>query len=149
MSNSDYLNKISFGDCLDLMKSLDDNSIDMVLCDLPYGTTARNKWDIIIPFEPFGKRCPLTCSLDYEYDKDKIHPTQKPLGLFEYLITTYTDKNDVVLDNCSGAGTTAIAATNLERNFICFENDQEIYDKSVARLENIKGKNSVISTGNP
>lgn len=50
------LNKIHHGDCLELMKKIPDGSVDMILCDLPYGTTARNKWDEIIPFEPLWEQ---------------------------------------------------------------------------------------------
>lgn len=69
---------------------------------------------------------------------DKIHPTQKPLALLEYLIKTYTNEGDLVLDNCSGSGSLAIAAHNTKRNFICIEKNEEYYKKSVERLENSK-----------
>jgi site-specific DNA-methyltransferase (adenine-specific) len=241
------LNKIYNEDCLGDkgMSLIPDKSIDMILCDLPYGVTARNKWDVIIPFEklwdqyervikdrgmicltatqPFAtqlinsnkklfkydliwdkkmptgflnaKRQPLRrheyilcfykkmptynpimrkgkkrskggkiyslsdCYGDIKqakekevYDeyyptsilefgnanqKDKIHPTQKPLELFEYLIRTYTDENETVLDNCSGSGTTAEGCINLNRNFICFEKDVDYWKQSVERIHNI------------
>jgi site-specific DNA-methyltransferase (adenine-specific) len=57
----------------------------------------------------------------WEPNKGKVHPTQKPVTLFEYLINTYTDAGDLVLDNCIGSGTTAIAAINTGRNFIGIE----------------------------
>lgn len=224
------LNTIYNEDCLDGMKRIPDKSIDMILCDLPYGTT-RNKWDSIIPLEelwvhynriikdngaivlfaqtPFdkvlgssnlkmlkyewiwekteatgflnakkmplkshenilvfykkppvynpqftegksykykkegisstnygeskgtdlivndGKRCPKTVQL---FKKDKgLHPTQKPLALCEYLIKTYTNKGETVLDNCMGSGTTAIACINTNRNYIGFELDSEYH----------------------
>jgi len=240
------LNKIYNGDCLEIMKSIDDKSIDMILCDLPYGTTAC-KWDIIISFEPlweqykriikdngaivlFGSE-PFSSHLrlsniknfkydwvwektkagnfqivkyqplkmheiisvfsikphnyypikveasensksrykyaiskskgklnhmasgvfDYSENHDKefknpssivkcksdtftLHPTQKPVALFEYLIKTYTNENETVLDNCSGSGTTAIACINTNRNYICIEKDKTYYDKSVERV---------------
>ena len=227
------------GDCLKLMRDIADKSIDMILCDLPYGTTAC-KWDTVIPFEPlweqykriikdngvialFGAE-PFSSGLrvstikDYKYDwiwkkkrpsnpqlakvtplkshedicifytkskrynpqglieiplnKQKLHkpepntlencvrkeyvqthtnypdsilnfdserglhPTQKPVALFEYLIKTYTDQGDLVLDNCSGSGTTAIACINTNRNYICMEQDQTYFDKSVERINN-------------
>lgn len=65
-----------------------------------------------------------------------IHPTQKPVALFEYLIKTYTNKNETVLDNCMGSGTTAIACINTERNFIGFELDEKYYEKSLERIKN-------------
>ena len=231
------INSVHLGDCLELMKEIEDKSIDMILCDLPYGTTAC-KWDTIIPFEPLWKQYkriikpngaivltasqPFTSALvmsnpkmfrfswvwdkkfagnfalvkyqpmkthedilvfsakpclynpqitkreqpikagankclsdsskiahaKKEYD-DKIyenkepisiinissrsdkrgqHPTQKPVALFEYLIKTYTNEGYLVLDNCAGSGTTAIACLNTNRNYILMEKEQKYYD---------------------
>ena len=216
------------GDCLELMKRIPSGSVDMVLCDLPYGTTAC-AWDSVIPFEPlwseYWRVCkpnaaiiltaaqPFTSALvmsqidafkykinwikerpsnpalakkqplrycedilifyknfpsynaqmgkrkeknkrnnknekfstessanlsdsflktgmsDELYPKDYLeysmqrglHPTQKPVALFEYLIRTYTNEGETVLDNTAGSGTTAIAAINAGRRFICIE----------------------------
>ena len=58
------------------------------------------------------------------------------MALFEYLIKTYTNKGDIVLDNCMGSGTTAIACLNTERNFIGFETNEEYYNKSLQRIKN-------------
>lgn len=233
------LNKIYNEDCLEGMKRIPDKSVDMILCDLPYGTT-RNKWDSIIPLEalweqyeriikdngaivltaqtPFdkvlgssnlkllkyewiwkkeagtgflnakkmplkdhenvlvfykklpvynpqmregkpyvtrkgnhgsnygndvvdevvtvncGERYPLTI-LEFPRDKDKLHPTQKPVELFEYLIKTYTNEGETVLDNCMGSGTTAIACLNTNRNFIGFEMDKNYWKLSNDRIE--------------
>lgn len=250
------LNKIYNEDCLIGMKRIPDKSIDMILCDLPYGTT-QNSWDSIIPLEPlweqyervikdngaivltaqppfdkvlgvsnlkllryewiwekssatghlnankapmkaheeilvFGKEDHLHLLVFYKnlpnyfpvktkgherkkslahhkknskkstnynnykltsYDSDErfprsvikfstdkqkiaIHPTQKPVALFEYLIKTYTNKGDIVLDNCMGSGTTAVAASNTERNYIGFETNKEYYEKSLERIKN-------------
>ena len=233
------LNKIYNEDCLEGMKRIPDGSVDMILCDLPYGTT-RNEWDTVIPLNelwahyervikgngaivltaqtPFdkvlgasniknlkyewiwkktnatghlnAKKMPMknhenilvfykklptynpqglrgygkitrsgsgtrrtnygeygdeylqekTCyprSIQtFKYDSDKIHPTQKPVALFEYLIKTYTNKGETVLDNCMGSGTTAIACMNTERNFIGFELDKTCYEKSLERIKN-------------
>ena len=65
-----------------------------------------------------------------------IHPTQKPTALFEYLINTYTNRDDIVLDTCMGSASSAIACINTERNYIGFENDTQhnYYDKSQARI---------------
>jgi len=57
--------------------------------------------------------------------KDKVHPTQKPVALMEYLIKTYTNEGDLVLDNCAGSGTTGVACKNLNRNFILIEQDEK------------------------
>jgi len=241
------LNKIYNEDCLEGMKRIADKSIDMILCDLPYGTTAC-KWDSIIPFEPLweqynriikdnGAIClfgnePFTSELihsnlkgfkyrwdwnkkipsgmgyakyrpmqqtedisvftkngektiyypqmikrdkpiksggntiqagvysgfkcmgegkeykkTYEYKNpvtliefDKIrkgskHPTQKPIALLEYLILTYTLEGEIVLDNCIGSGTTAIACINTGRNYIGFELDKHYCDIANERIQ--------------
>ena len=62
--------------------------------------------------------------LDFKSETNAIHPTQKPLDLFEFLIKTYTNDNGLVLDNCAGSFTTAIAAENTKRNWICIEKEQ-------------------------
>lgn len=218
-------NTIYQGDCLELMKQIENKSVNLILCDLPYGVTTRNKWDIIIPFDkmweqygviiltatqPFasmlvmsnlemfkyewiwekpngqgflnakkqplrnheqilvfynsqptynpqfkegkpytckqgghgtnygergkevkevvtindGKRYPLTVQ-KFKYDSKKIHPTQKPIELFEYLIKTYSKEGDLILDNCIGSGTTAIACIKTNRRFIGIELSEE------------------------
>jgi site-specific DNA-methyltransferase (adenine-specific) len=68
------------------------------------------------------------------------HPTQKPVKLLEYLIKTYSNESDLVLDNCSGSGTTAVACHNLNRRFICIEKDYDYWKASVERLENAKSQ---------
>lgn len=68
-------------------------------------------------------------------DKDRYHPTQKPVALLEYLIKTYTNENETVLDSCSGSGTLAIACHNTKRNFICIEKDENYYNISMERLK--------------
>lgn len=70
-----------------------------------------------------------------------LHPTQKPVALFEYLIQTYTNEGDVVLDNCIGSGTTAVAAINTNRQFIGFEKEKEYFDIAIERIEEILGRN--------
>lgn len=230
------------GDCLELMKDIPDKSIDMILCDLPYGTTAC-KWDNIIPFEPLWKqynriikdngaivlfgREPFTSKLitsnikNYKHkwvwnkkqsgsfanakymplqiDEDivvfcsgrvnyypimrkgkmrkkggskkklqtmeglkneyfsyndiyypiniiefancknkseRVHPTQKPVALLEYLIKTYTNENETVLDNCMGSGSTGVACINTNRNFIGIELDEDYFNIAKDRIEN-------------
>ena len=68
------------------------------------------------------------------------HPTQKPVALIEYLVKTYTNEGDTVLDNCMGSGTTAIACMNTGRNFIGFEIDKEYYDLSMQRIQSHQPK---------
>ena len=217
-------------DCLQAMCVIPDGSVDLILCDLPYGTT-QNKWDSVIPFEPLwreywrvikpngavvltaqppfdkvlgcsqvkflkyewiwekyqgtghlnAKKQPMKCHenvlvfyreqctynpqmsegkpytqasgrasknygsqrqvvtenkgeryprsvLKIAHDKDlKVHPTQKPVALMEYIIRTYTDEGETVLDNCMGSGTTGVACKNTRRNFIGIERDPEYF----------------------
>lgn len=247
---------LMLGDCLERMKEIPDGSVDMILCDLPYGTTAC-KWDIIIPFEPlweqyrriikskaatvlFGDE-PFASSLRlsnlewYKYDwywrkkrpagftnaklkplkdietvcvfssgatangssrnmpyypqgledcdiewsrprhymdgdkgvnparishklnrkiekkryprqvldfsnhnNNVLHPTQKPVALMEYLIKTYTNEGDIVLDNCMGSGTTGVACVNLNRNFIGIEKDEKYFKITEERINAAK-----------
>lgn len=247
------LNKITQGDSIEEMRKLADKSVDMILCDLPYGTTAC-KWDTVIPFEPLWAEYervikdngaivltasqPFTSALvmsnpklfkeeliwekhkpsnfgashsrhmkyheivlvfskkkhsynpqmirrdsrrihqmhetDYvvsqgksivsngtegrtsshKYDanlklpstvlripavlgnsKEKAkHPTQKPVALFEYLIRTYSNEGDVILDNCIGSGTTAVAAINTGRQFIGIEREAEYCEIARQRI---------------
>ena len=68
--------------------------------------------------------------------KGKIHPTQKPVALIQYLIRTYSNEGDTILDNCMGSGTTAIAAIREKRNFIGFEKSEEYWRKSMERIRN-------------
>lgn len=224
-------NQVILGDCLEIMKNIPDKSIDMILCDLPYGTTAC-KWDTIIPFEPLweqykriiknngaivltasqpftsalvmsnikmfkyswvwiktkasghldaknkpmkkhedvlvfgnkgfpnyypqglvdgefktGRNVDMTGRVYSQYknhgtskkgnypkttleianpsNKGNLHPTQKPVALFEYLIKTYTNEGDLVLDNCAGSGTTGVACKNTNRNYILIEKEPE------------------------
>ena len=254
------------GDCLEIMKQIPDKSVDMILCDLPYGTT-QNKWDIIIPFDllweqynriakdnaaivlfcnqpftsllitsnlknykynliwrknlktgnlnarrmPMGayeelavfykrpptynpQRIPRTFQqpsgnkfnskttnygkqreeyidrqsdwlmpdnvIDYEdaYSLDaleldgemlyikcvhnstgKLHPTQKPVELLEWLIKTYTNEGDTVLDNCMGSGSTGVAAKNLNRDFIGIELDENYFEIAKKRISEVNG----------
>lgn len=227
------------GDCLELMKDIPNKSIDLILCDLPYGTT-QNKWDTVIPFDklwaqynriikdngaillfsqmPFGanlimsnpkmfryewiwekdnstgflnankmplkkhenilvfykhlptynpqktKGTPYTCKqghgssswnyneeqgghttinngdrypidiIEFQRDKDGLHPTQKPVALLEYLIKTYTNEGDTVLDNCMGSGSTGMACKNTNREFIGMELDEKYFKVACERL---------------
>lgn len=238
--------QIALGDCLDVMRSVPSASVDMILCDLPYGTTACS-WDNVIPFaplwseywrivkpnaaivltaaQPFTSALVMSCpdrfkyslvwqkskvsnfaqapyrflgehedicifskagcaknasnrmtfnaqglidveiikkGLDHnhsnhrpnrkkqeQYTQNKtgypksiltfgseqgIHPTQKPVALFEYLIRTYTNEGETVLDNCLGSGTTAIAAENTDRRWIGIERDPTYFSAACDRI---------------
>ncbi len=90
-----------------------------------------------------GERYPKTI-IENLYDKDRFnsktinragrHPTKKPVALFEYLIRTYTNEGDLVLDNCAGSGTTAIACLNTNRNYILMEKDPDYYNVIQKRI---------------
>ena len=241
------INKVYLGDCLELMRSIPDKSIDMINTDLPYQIT-NCSWDKIIPFkplwkqyeriikdngaivlsgiEPFSSHLRLSNLKIYKYDwvwkkshatgylkawkqpmrntenilifykkqclynpiitdksiqnirsktirskkseiyndsdlsihklhKDKtipktiiefnnapqkkgLHPTQKPVALYEYLIKTYTNEGDLVLDSCAGSGTTAIACINTKRNYILMEQNKDYYNIILERIKNPK-----------
>jgi len=81
-------------------------------------------------------RYPLTIQY-FKRDKEKLHPTQKPIALMEYLIKTYTNENEIVLDNCMGSGTTAIASINTNRNYIGFELDSSYFNLANERINKI------------
>ena len=232
----EYLNKekvcLVNNNCLDVMKQIDAKSIDLILCDLPYGVT-KNKWDVIIPFDklwdqynriikdngaiilfgsqPFttmlissnmkyfryclvweknkfsdflnskrkpmktkqptyniqfwystpyerwntqkavdkqtnygshkennsksdGKRLPTTV-LKFNRVERPSHPTQKPVDLLEWLIKSYTNEGDNVLDNCMGVGSTGIASKKNNRNFIGIELDETYYNQAVEFIQ--------------
>jgi len=80
-----------------------------------------------------GSRYPLN-TIEFKRDKDKIHPTQKPVALMEYLIKTYTNEGETVLDFAMGSGSTGVAAKNLSREFIGIEMDQGYFDIAQARI---------------
>ena len=236
---------IKQGDCLELIKEISDKSIDMILCDLPYGTT-HNKWDNVISLDalwggyerviknngaivlfgdgmftanlmlsnskmwrynliwdkqrgcdflnanvkplkshedicvfykrkptynkqywyskPYklikngslsdnygdrktayteskdGKRNPLSI-LSFPRDSKKLHPTQKPVALLEYLIKTYTNEGETVLDNCMGSGSTGVACINTNRNFIGYELDEKYFEIAEKRLNEASTNN--------
>ena len=73
--------------------------------------------------------------IEFKRDKEKLHPTQKPVSIFEYLIKTYTNENMFVLDNCMGSGSTGIACLNTNRKFIGFELDKEYFEIAKKRIE--------------
>ena len=83
-----------------------------------------------------GERYPKTVQM-FTYDKLKLHPTQKPVALFEYLIKTYTNEGDLVLDNCIGSGTSAIASINTNRNFIGIEKDEKYFNIAKERINKL------------
>lgn len=105
-------------------------------------TTSTNYGDHhSMPTKLVDYRVPVDV-LDFDCNTDeKIHPTQKPVPLCEYLIRTYTDEGMTVLDNCMGSGTTGVAAVQCNRNFIGIEQNDEYYAKAVERINKAEAKN--------
>jgi site-specific DNA-methyltransferase (adenine-specific) len=88
-----------------------------------------------------GKRHPKTIQ-KFCRDKGGFHPTQKPVALMEYLVKTYTNEGDTVLDNCMGSGSTGVACINTNRNFIGIELDKHYFEIAKKRItETINNKN--------
>ena len=81
-----------------------------------------------------GSRFPINL-IQFDRDPDRLHPTQKPVDLLRYLVLTYTNEGDTVLDNCMGSGTTAIACIKDHRHFIGFELSKEYFDKACKRIK--------------
>ena len=81
----------------------------------------------------YSARYPIN-ELVFKKDKSKGHPTQKPVALYEYLIKTYTNEGETVLDNCMGSGTTGVACKNLGRNFIGIEKDEKYFQIASDRI---------------
>ena len=117
---------------IDKIKTMEEKIINAVK---PLKTTVKND---------SGLRYPRTVqyfkTAESEGKKSIIHPTQKPLALFEYLIKTYTNEGDLVLDNCIGGGTTAVACINTNRRYIGMELDEEYHKKSLERIKKVKEK---------
>ena len=211
-------NKVYQGDCLELMKDIPDGSIDMILCDLPYGevnrkssglrvldkgvadiceinldvlvkeyhrickgtvylfcgieqisqltnqlklngfSTRLGQWEKSNPSPMNGTKVWLSGSefcvigrkpkatfnrhcekpiWKYPVGSSKIHPTEKPVKLFQYLIESSTNGGDLVLDNCAGSFTTAIACLNTNRDYICMEKEKSYFDIGYERIKKL------------
>lgn len=81
-----------------------------------------------------GTRNPIDI-IKFSRDSDSFHPTQKPVDLLRYLIRTYSNEGDTILDNCMGSGTTAVACIREKRHFIGFELNKEYFDKACKRID--------------
>lgn len=89
---------------------------------------------------PEGKKLPRSIiTIPREHESTTLHPTQKPVDLIRYLIRTYTNEGDTILDNCMGGGTTAVAAVLEKRKFIGFETDATYFEKANRRLRDLTG----------
>jgi site-specific DNA-methyltransferase (adenine-specific) len=93
-----------------------------------------------------GDRHPTTVN-KWVRDKSKLHPTQKPLAMFEWLIKTYSDEGDLVIDPFAGSGTTLVAAKNLKRKYKGAEKEEKYRDIIKARIKEDKMKNIYIHSG--
>ena len=117
---------------IDKTQDMVDKIIDAVK---PLKTTVKNDT---------GLRYPRTVqyfkTAESEGKKSIIHPTQKPLALFEYLVKTYSNEGDLILDNCIGGGTTAVACINTNRNYIGMELDEGYYEKCLERIKKVQEK---------
>ena len=107
--------------------------------DTTYGTFIDGN---SVRIENFGTRYPKTIIEFGVVERDTMHPTQKPVALMEYLIKTYTNENETVLDFTMGSGTTGVACKNTNRNFIGIELDEKYFDIAKNRIEDIKRKQS-------
>ena len=96
-------------------------------------TNYDTKWSKEQPTVNNGTRYPRDVQ-KFAHDKEKFHPTQKPVALLEYLIKTYTNEGDTVLDNCMGSGSTGVAAVNTNRNFIGIELDENYFKIAQERI---------------
>jgi len=115
-----YLNKVTCGDCLELMRELPDESVDLVVTDPPYGVGYKKKGDVI--------KCQIVRG------RERVHPTQKPLELLTTLLKATEDTKQIVLDPFLGSGTTAVAAERLGRQWIGFEISPEYCAIAEARI---------------
>lgn len=111
----------------------------------PYKTGKRGPGDdgiynvrpkdlLIVTDNKDGMRYPKSVQ-EFAWDRERLHSTQKPVALFEFLIKTYTNEGELVLDNCMGSGTTAVACINTFRNFLGFELDKEIFKIAQERIQ--------------
>ena len=98
---------------------------------LSAGTSGLSK----LPVKTYDKKYPTTILTFDKIRNGSLHPTQKPVALCEYLIKTYTNEGDTVLDNCAGSGTTGVACQNTGRNYILIEKEQKYIDVIKTRLE--------------
>lgn len=121
-----FINNIPFNSsCWLVWDKLFSEDVSFASCELAYTS-----------FKSVVKRYRLSSQQGIE----RLHPTQKPLKLFEMILRDYSNENDLILDCFSGSGTTAVACHNLKRRFICIEKDEDYYKKSLERLKNAQAQ---------
>lgn len=123
------------------------NPQGIIVLDKPIyrkGKSNPNHGDSVYDIDTLGKDT-CTCItnyprqvLEFKCQREGLHPTQKPVALFEYLIKTYTNPGELVLDNCMGSGTTAVACINTGRNYTGFELDEKYYNTAIERIKHLK-----------
>lgn len=116
-----------------------------VIRNTPLPTDGVNRWNKLsnVEFKRNGKNYPKDFIIfDVPPNKERLHPTQKPVALMEYLIKTYTNEGETVLDFCLGSGTTGVACKNLNRKFIGIEMDEGYFNVAKDRINNVP-KNTV------
>lgn len=108
-------------------------------------STVRSKIESVTTVNK-GLRYPKAL-IDFKPDNKKLHPTQKPVALLDYLIKTYISKGDLVLDNCMGSGSTGVACKQLGRDFIGIELNEEYFKLAKERIEGTMVPLSVLCDG--
>lgn len=129
---NNMINNVHLGDCM-----VERGKPRRKMTNNPLKCEINNGDGIATAKETFNNLYYPTSILDYSLAgtrTGRLHPTQKPVDLLEYLIKTYTLEGEVVLDSCSGSGTTAIACINTDRQYICIEKEPKYYQVSLDRI---------------
>ena len=111
------------------------SGLDRVKYDFNHVTETTNYNKFTKPSDSKGKKLRVPSSHQKFNTEVGLHPNQKPVPLFEYLIKTYTNENDIILDNACGSGTTGISCMNLKRNYILIEKDDIYFNRAKKRIE--------------
>lgn len=116
------------------MQERAESGLNRIKYDFNHVTETENYNKFNKPSDSKGKNLRVPSSIQKFNVEVGLHPTQKPISLFEYLIKTYTNEEDLILDSCAGSGTTAIACKNLNRNYILIEKELKYYDIIINRI---------------
>lgn len=139
---------LRLGDCLELMKDIPDGSVDLVLTDPPYVSGKGTSGDITgnvpkVQTKNDGKRYPRSIQKFCTEKSKSKHPTQKPIALLEYLIRTYTNEGETVLDFTMGSGSTGVACVINNRNFTGIELDDGYFEIAKRRIEEAQAQSRI------